>query len=275
MENGDFKCRKTELKKSYNKPLRPVTYEPSLFQFENVKGDGKYVRVAILDSGVPFHKDIQTDTFKSINYTDSGVLADVYGHATAVTGIIASNGNSGIKGFAPSADLYFAKCLLDGNGEGCFESVIKSLLWCIVREVDIVVMAFGSASLHPGLKDAVKKVNKAGISMFAAAGNYSSKTKDSDYPARFEEVFSVGYNSNISNNEVIYHNKKACGLVLPSQSFETTYTGSKFATMSGSSLCTAVVAGIGVLAFQSLRQRGYNIKNPQILYNEIGRLAVK
>jgi subtilisin family serine protease len=275
MENGAFKCRKTELKKIHDRPSRRVFYEPSLLNFRPLVGDGKYVRVAVIDSGVPLHNDIPTDLFKSVNYTQSGSPRDVYGHATGVAGIISANGKNGIRGFAPATDMYYAKCLLDSNGEGDFDSVIQALLWTIVREVDIVVMAFGSPNEHSGLRDAIKKVYKSGISMFAASGNCTVRTKDADYPARYDEVFSVGFANNITANQLIRMSGKVRGIILPSQEFETTFVDSKFATMTGSSMCAAAVAGIGVLAFQSLRRKGTNVKDPQVLYDEIGRLAIK
>jgi len=242
--------------------------------FQPIYGDGKYVRVAILDSGCPIHNDISTDPHKCANFTTSGSLFDVYGHSTAIAGLIASKNHS-LQGFAPLTDLYFGKCLLDSDGNGEFNSVIQSIFWAIVREVDIIVMAFGTTKENPNLHDAIKKANRCGIAIFAAAGNYATRTRDADFPARYDEVFSVGYANNITSNEVVRVDGKARGIVLPLQEFETTFVDSKFATMSGSSMHTAAVAGVAVLAFQKLRKNGSNIKNPQLLYDEIGRLSQK
>jgi len=275
MENGRFKTKKIELKKVHNQPKRKVNYTPSLFGFKDIYGTGKFVRVCIIDSGVPVHKDILTDDFKSKNFTNSGSVKDVYGHSTSISGIIAANGKNGIKGFAPETDLFYAKSLLDSDGEGDFDSIIQSLLWAIVRDVDIILMSFGSANNHEGLHDAIKKVYKHGISMFAACGNCTIRTKDADFPARYDEVFSVGYSNSINCNEVIKVQGKTKGIILPSQDFETTFVDSKFATMFGSSMCAAVVAGVSVLVFQNMRKNGLDVKNPQALYDEIGYLSCK
>lgn len=272
METGRIKCKKTELKKIHGRPRRFVNYQPSLFGFKDIPGNGKFVRVSIIDSGLPFHKNVLVDEFKSKNFTTSGSVKDVYGHSTALAGIIAANGKDGIKGMATETDLFFAKALLDANGEGDFDSVIDSLLWSIVRDVDIVLMSFGSPNEHKGLYDSIKKVHKKGIAMFAAGGNCTSRTKDVDFPARYDEVFSVGYSNSISSNELIKIGGKTKGIILPSQDFETTYSGSRFATMNGSSLLTAAVVGVAVLAYQNMRSKGLNVKNPQILYDELARL---
>jgi subtilisin family serine protease len=231
--------------------------------------------LSIIDSGLPLHKDIATDTFKAQNFTSSGSVYDVFGHSTAVAGIIAAKGSGGIKGLAPESDLYFAKALDDGEGNGDYESVIKAILWSIGREVDIILMSFGSPTEHGGLKDAIRKAGSLGIPMFAAGGNCTNRTRDVDFPARYDEVFSVGFSNNISRNEVIREGTRATGVILTVSDFETTFADNKFATMNGSSLCAAAVAGIGILAFQRLRREGFNVKNPQILYDEIGRLAVR
>ena len=275
MENGSFKCNKTELKNVSKEPNRRVIYSPALFGFKNVQGDGKYVRVAILDSGLPVHKNILTDEFKSKNFTQSKSVLDSLGHSTAIAGIIAANGENGIQGFAPKTDLFFGKVLLDSNGYGNHESVIESILWSITREVDIIVMSFGSSEDHPGLRDCIRKAHKLGISMFAACGNCTVRTKDASFPARYDEVFSVGYSNTISTNEVIKHSGKTKGIITPSCDFETTFLDSKFVTMSGSSLCNAVVAGVSVLVYQNMRHKGLGIKDSQNIYNEVGSLAIK
>lgn len=275
MSHGIVQSQKTNIKNVHEYPIKKIQYTAPYFGFQNIQTTGKYVRLAIIDSGVPLHKDIPVDIYKSSNFTSSGSSFDVFGHSTSLTGVIAANGKSGIKGLAPEADLYFAKTLLDSDGTGVHEAVIDALLWCIVRDVDIILMSFGSPFEHDGLRDAIRKVNKSGISMFAAGGNCTSRTRDMDFPARYDEVFSVGYSNKISSNEVIKHAGKSKGIIFPSQEFETTFVDSRFVTVSGSSLCAAAVAGIGVLSYHYLRSKGFDIKNPQVLYNEIGRLAIK
>jgi subtilisin family serine protease len=111
--------------------------------------------------------------------------------------------------------------------------------------------------------------------MFAAAGNCEIKTRDVQYPARYDEVFSIGYSTKFSGIQTIKNNNKFKGLILPKQNFETTYINSQFVEMSGSSINAAIVAGVGILLYQSLRRKGIDVKNPQILYNEIGKFAIK
>jgi len=267
MKNGYFKNIKIESKNSYNQPLQKISYKPSMFGFRDICCDGKYVRISIIDSGLPNHDSILVDEYKSKNFSLSEKVSDINGHSTALSGILAANGNKGIKGIAPHADLFFAKVLSD-DGYGSFDAVIDAILWSIVRDVDIILMAFGCPFEHKGLHDVIKKAYKSGIHMFAAAGNCSIKTKDVDFPARYDEVFAVGYSKNIVCNEII-SNSKTKGIVLPFGEFETTFLNSNFTRVSGSSMFTAALAGIGVLFFQNMRSKGIDVKKEHILYEEI------
>jgi subtilisin family serine protease len=228
MTSGEFNLKKISVKKPLAKPSKRIKYDSSFLGFSPVKGDGKFVRMVIIDSGKPTHESLLCDDYKSINFTNSPNVNDINGHSTAVAGIIAANGSGGIRGFVPDADIWFAKCLSDNEGKGDFDSIIKAIFWSIVKEVDIIVMAFGSSIEHPGLRDAVKKAHKLGICIFAAAGDCSNKTRDANYPARFDEVFSVGYSRNINNNQVIISNNNTKGIIIPNITFETTFLDKNF-----------------------------------------------
>jgi subtilisin family serine protease len=256
-----------------NEPLRKIFYKSPLLGFKDIKGTGKLVRICVIDSGSPIHKDISVDEYRTVNFTSSGSVKDVFGHSTAVSGILAANGS--VQGFAPKSDLFFAKALSDADGTGDPNSIRDSLLWSITKEVDIIIMAFGCDKEFPGLYDAIKKVYKSGISMFAAGGNCTQKTKDVTFPARYEEVFSVCYSSTISHNEIVKNNNRVKGIILPSQVFETTFVNSKYTSAIGSSMHCAAVTGISALLFEDLRHKGKNITNQQIIYNEIANVCIK
>jgi subtilisin len=275
MENGQIKQSKIDAKKIRKSIDKRIQYTSAYFGFENIAGDGKFVRLCVIDSGVPTHGDIRIDIDKTKNFTNSGSVYDVFGHSTAITGIIAANNKRAVTGMAAEADLYFAKAIVDDPQDSKISSVIDALLWCIVRDVDLVLMSFGTNIEHEGLHDAIKKVHRNGIAMIAASGNCTNKTKDVDFPARYDEVFSVGYSNNINYMQPIKNANNYKGLIMPQQSFATTFMNSQFIDMSGSSINAAIVAGLGILAYQSLRRRGIDAKKPQVLYNEIGKLAVK
>jgi len=275
MAYGQIKQSRIETKSARNLVTRNHQYGAGFFGFENLSGDGKYVRLCIIDSGLPDHVDVKYDESKFRNFTSINVDKDTYGHATAVSGIIGSSNKKAIYGMAVETDLYFAKTIIDNNYDNKIESVVDAILWSVVRDVDIILMSFGCEMHSDGLHDAIKKAHRHGIAMIAAAGNCTQKTKDVDYPARYDEVFSVGYANNISSNYSLKNRNNCTGVVMPRESYETTYKNSQFIKMEGSSINAAAVAGLAVLTHQSLRKKGIDPKKTQLLYNEIGKFVVK
>ena len=275
MAHGQIKQSRIEAKNSRNNITRSYNYAPGFFGFENIVGDGKYVRLCIIDSGLPNHRDIKIDVDKFKNFTNSNNDIDTYGHATALTGIISSRNKKAVYGMAVEADLYFAKTIIDNNTDNKVESVIEAILWAIVRDVDIILMSFGCSEHFDSLHDVIKKANRKGIAMIAAAGNCTNRTKDVDYPARYDEVFSVGYSHNLSSNVAIQKNNMFNGVIMPKQNYETTFLNSGYIDMSGSSINAAAVAGLAVLTYQSLRRKGIDPRKTLLLYNEIGKFVVK
>jgi subtilisin family serine protease len=143
MDYGQIKQSKIDISKVRSKVLRRTQYSASYFGFENIQGDGKHVRLCVIDSGFPSHIDIRCNEDKCKNFTDTENVYDTFGHSTAVTGIIAANNKSAITGLATETDLYFAKIIQDNYSVNTIESVIEAILWSIVRDVDMILMSFG------------------------------------------------------------------------------------------------------------------------------------
>src|SRR4051812_11992435 len=102
METGSLKPSKSEIKNIYERPKKRIVYDATLFGFQPIQGDGKFVRICLLDSGCPTHINLNTDPYRAKDFTNSssGVF-DKFGHATAISGIIAANDPVGITGLAP------------------------------------------------------------------------------------------------------------------------------------------------------------------------------
>src|SRR5262249_44032996 len=102
--------------------------------------DGTGIGVAVIDSGVYNHPDLQSadGTTSRIVYSESFVLGgpstdDVYGHGTHVAGIIAGNGRSSQSGYAqqytglaPNANIINLR-VLDAGGSGSDSQVIAAI----------------------------------------------------------------------------------------------------------------------------------------------------
>lgn len=146
------------------------------------KGQG--VKIGILDTGIlASHTE-----FKGRIANAAG--ADTQGHGTHVAGIAAANldNNSGGAGIAPEASLYIY-AIGDSSGRITMASEQKAIEQAIAEGVDVINMSFGNNHYTELEDNAIQKAYKAGIAVFAAAGNESSNTRC--YPASYDHVCSI------------------------------------------------------------------------------------
>lgn len=217
---------------------------PKLWSF--TKGEG--MKIAVLDTGIDFnHPDLADNYKKGINFTSSNSsdVMDRKGHGTHVAGIIAAVDNDkGIVGVAPKAELYICKVLAD-DGNGSISSIIEGIHWAINQEVDIISMSLG-ASVDPGKQfyDAIKLARENGIIIVAASGNENSNVV---WPAAYEEVLAVGAIDQSLDRASFSNYGKELDVTAPGVDILSTYPGNRYATLSGTSMATPMVAGVVAL----------------------------
>jgi serine protease AprX len=154
--------------------------------------DGTGVGVAIIDSGVYRHDDLQKsdNSGSRIVYSESFVRGststnDAFGHGTHVAGIVAGNGHDSQSGYAqqylgiaPNANIINLR-VLDGNGSGTDSQVIAAIQRAIqlrstynIRVINLSLgrPIFESYTLDP-LCQAAEAAWQAGIVVVVAAGN--------------------------------------------------------------------------------------------------------
>jgi serine protease AprX len=182
--------------------------------------DGTGVGVAIVDSGVFNHDDLQKSSGlgSRIVYSESFIPGDpstndAYGHGTHVAGILAGNGHDSQSGYptqyigvAPNANIINLR-VLDANGSGTDSQVIAAIQRAIqlkstynIRVINLSLgrPVFESYALDP-VCQAVEAAWKAGIVVVVAAGN---EGRNNDYgtqgyatiqaPANDPNVITVG-----------------------------------------------------------------------------------
>ncbi|HEY6253877.1 MAG TPA: S8 family peptidase [Candidatus Angelobacter sp.] len=155
---------------------------------------GKGIGVALIDSGVNNHPDLNTTgllrssrvVYNQNFVPGSSSAADQYGHGTHIAGLIAGNGLSSqgflfsktFTGIAPNANVVNLR-VLDGNGASTDSVVIAAIDRAIslkskynIRVINLSLGrgVFESYKLDP-LCQAVEKAWKNGIVVVVAAGN--------------------------------------------------------------------------------------------------------
>lgn len=211
---------------------------------------GTGVKVAIVDTGISTsHPDlVVAGGVNTINPLKG--FNDDNGHGSHVAGIVAaSNNSSGVVGVAPGASLYAVK-VLNRNGSGYISDIIEGLDWSISNGMDVVNMSLGTNSDVQTFHDAVVRVYNAGITLVAAAGNDGPGANSVDYPGAYSEVIGVAA---IDRNNAMASWSSAgpqVDLAAPGVSIYSTYKGSSYATLSGTSMASPHVTGVVALRLQ-------------------------
>jgi len=173
--------------------------------------DGEDVTVAVIDSGiVNGHEDINYGnvltgtcyTYEYINRhwtvvetTGSSATADVTGHGSFVSGIIAAQINNfkGIAGITDEVNILPLKCF--ASEETTEAQILAAIQDAITAGVDVINMSFGSEYYSQAEEDILQTAANAGIILVAAAGNDGDdidKYGVYNYPAAYDCVISVG-----------------------------------------------------------------------------------
>lgn len=206
---------------------------------------GSGIKVAVVDTGVNrSHPDLKNnlDLAGCKNFISSfKTCEDDNGHGTHVSGIIAAENNSiGVVGVAPKAKIYGLK-VLDRNGSGYLSDIIEALDWAIQNKLQVVNMSLGTISDVDSFHEAVQRVNSAGITQVAAAGNSGRAVI---YPAAYPEVIAVSAVDKTDNNIASWSSRgPEVDLAAPGVDIYSTYLSSTYKTLSGTSMASPHVAG--------------------------------
>ncbi len=224
------------------------------------KGTG--IKVAILDTGIQSnHPDLINNIKGGVNFagrpdgsTNPRYWADKNGHGTHVAGIVAAVGDNdiGVIGVAPEAHLYAVK-VLNNAGSGYTSDIIQGLQWA-ADNAQIASMSFGSSYYNQAEKDAIDAARAKGLILIAAAGNSGDgnpSTNNVGYPARYNNVIAVAATN--SNDVVASWSSDGpeVDVSAPGVDILSTYKGSSYAYLSGTSMATPYVTGTVALMLKA------------------------
>jgi minor extracellular protease Epr len=213
---------------------------------------GTGIRVAVLDTGISEHPDLNWSSDLTFNCSmDPTYIDEKSGHGTHVAGIIGAKNNAfGVVGVAPDCILIPIK-VLNNNGGGSYESIVSGIEKAIESKADIISMSLGSSSAPPDkVHQVIKKAADAGIIILAAAGNDGGVT---NYPARYEEVIAVAAIDENGDYATFTSGDDTVDSVAPGVGIYSTFLNQGYAKMSGTSQACPFVAGLCALALSFTR----------------------
>ncbi|AWQ35599.1 S8 family serine peptidase [Staphylococcus aureus] len=195
------------------------------------------VKVAILDTGINntrINNNFVTKRYNAIN--NHNQITTDSNHATQVASIITyGEHKEKLIGISKSVSIYDVK-VLDDNLKGNIDNIIKGITWSIKNYVNIIHMSFGFQRYNKELHDAIKNAKNKGIILLAAAGN--NMDDYSDYPARFNEVYSITAIDK-NNKPFIYAPTKKIDFKAPGVDVYTKGSKDELLTVNGTSFAAA------------------------------------
>ncbi len=176
---------------------------------ENLVYDGSGVRVAVIDSGIYDHPNLNLILSRNFVYGESQFeINDTNGHGTHCAGIIGGDGSSSggeYRGVAPGVSLINARA---GNAAGYLEEgdIISAINWSVHpagADADIISMSFGGGFPDPN-EPFTKAIESAaqnyGVILVSSAGNSGPDYLTGGSPASGSYIISVGASD--SDNEL-------------------------------------------------------------------------
>jgi subtilisin family serine protease len=173
-------------------------------------------------------------------------------HGTHVSGIIAAetNNGKGVAGVSWHARLMAVR-FLDQNGSGTTEGGIDTILYAAKMGARIINASWGGGGNSKALTDAIDFAWKNGTLLVAAAGNDSRSTDLSpQYPSSVNLPGIIAVASSASDGALSSFSnfgQLSVDVVAPGSNVLSTLPGSEYGRLSGTSMATPMVSGVGAL----------------------------
>jgi len=206
---------------------------------------GSGVKIAIIDTGVQRdHPDLKNNIIQGYDFVnEDNDATDDNGHGTHVAGITSATLNqTGTVGVNYNAQIMPIK-VLNNQGYGYLSDVAKGIYFAADNGARIINMSLGSSSDSTTLRNAVTYAANKGILLVAAAGNNNGSP--CLYPAAYSSVICVVATD--SKNQLASFSNMGGELSAPGVSNYSTFVGSSYRYLSGTSIASPHVAGAGAI----------------------------
>lgn len=152
---------------------------------------GRAVKVAVVDSGAAAvtHPDLAA-VARGVDLTttpsnETQWRDDTIAHGSHCSGVIAGARNgSGIRGFAPEAELFEARIFPGGR----ISSLIDAVDYCIDHAIDVVNMSLGTGGSSQIMLQKLAQAKELGVACIVAAGNTGGEVQ---FPGTSPDVLTV------------------------------------------------------------------------------------
>jgi thermitase len=219
---------------------------------------GSGVVVAVLDTGIDkSHEDLYGKVVGEVNFSDSPVTTDLYGHGTHIAGIIAANSDNGlgVVGVAPQSQLLNVKVAED-DGRCQASAIARGIIWAVDNGAEVINISIEIREPSAALEAAVNYAWENGAIVIAAAGNEGSQSPV--YPAYYENVIAVAATGPDDTRATLSNYGQWVEVAAPGYDIYSTLPGNDYGYKSGTSFATAYVSGLAAILFDTLTDTNGN-----------------
>jgi type VII secretion-associated serine protease mycosin len=226
------------------------------------KGSG--VSVAVIDTGVYPHPDLQRNLLPGANVLPGGTgdgRADNNGHGTNVAALVAAHGrnNNGILGIAPSAKILPIKIGDRANGLSV-DAATEGFGWATAHGAKVINVSSGTGPTD-ALVNAVNGAISHDVVVVAAAGN-TSEIAILSYPAAIDGVLVVGATDRSGKHAGFSIVDKRVDICAPGKDITTAEPKNRYADVDGTSFAAPIVSGAAAL----VRAKFPNLSGPEVIH---------
>lgn len=228
-----------------NHPVLSAVLIPGYDFTRNQPGASEWLDVSGLENG-PTNTGaqnqqpgyVQQSTAAVLDQSTAAVLDDkgyaAFGHGTMTSGLVHL--------IAPKAKILPLKAF-SSDGIGELSNIIAALYYAVQHHANVVNMSFDLTYSSPALNQAVAYANRAGVVLVAAAGNEG--TSAPVYPAALNGyVVGIASTSNWdSRSSFSNYGSRDVWIAAPGENIVSTYPGGTYASASGTSFSSPIVAG--------------------------------
>ena len=157
-----------------------------------------------------------------------------FGHGTMTTGLVHLA--------APNAKILPLKAF-SANGSGYVSNIVAALYYAVQHNANVVNMSFDVSTPSPALSSAISYANQSGVILVAAAGN--GDTSAAVYPAALNSSVMGIASTSDSDTRSTFSNygDTDVWIAAPGEYVISTYPGGTYASASGTSFSSPLVAG--------------------------------